>query len=146
MTARFGYQRATVALDTDMQKLFSCPYEISTIYSRLLALWSATACLLTCSMCCALFQTRRAVYVGAATWWTSPWPCTDSSFLPVTSWRNSSPYILYQADPMFYGSSTTAKTIIELAPGPDQSVVPNMGSLPPVQRCFVIWLSVATAN
>lgn len=67
MTARFCYPRATLALDIDIQKSFSCPYELSTICSTVLALWCATECLLTCSMCCVLSFRR-----GGLCMWEQP--------------------------------------------------------------------------
>lgn len=41
-----------------------------------------------------VLQTLTVVCVGAATCWTSPWPCTVSSSPPVTSWKSWSFYIL----------------------------------------------------
>lgn len=41
-----------------------------------------------------VLQTRMVVCVGAATCWTSAWPCTVSSSPPATCWTNSSLYIL----------------------------------------------------
>lgn len=46
----------------------------------------------------AVLQTRTAACVGAATCWTSPWPCTASSSLPATFWTSSSLYILWRRD------------------------------------------------
>jgi hypothetical protein len=40
------------------------------------------------------FLQTQMVYVGAATCWTLPSPCTVFSCPPATSWTNSQPYIL----------------------------------------------------
>lgn len=87
-----------------------------------------------------VLQIRMVVCVGAATCWTSAWPCTVSSSLPATCWTNSSLYILQKARTDITAQPDDSNRA--LADFEHQHGIRSMALL----RAAFLWLSTATGN